>query len=155
MPGAVENLARLGLALPDATPPDLPFVPYSLWNGLLTISGQIPVVDDEVRFIGIVGATIDVEAAQAAARLCTLHVIAQISAACGGDLERVERVLRIGGYVASAPGFTQQSQVINGASELINAVFGTRGQHARTAIGVAGLPLGVAVEVEAVVALRR
>jgi enamine deaminase RidA (YjgF/YER057c/UK114 family) len=155
MPGAVENLARMGLTLPEATPPDLPFVPYSHWNGIVTISGQIPVVGDEVRYIGIVGAAIDLETAQAAARLCTLHVIAQINAACGGDLERVERVLRIGGYVASAPGFTQQSQVINGASDLINAVFGDRGQHARTAIGVAGLPLGVAVEVDAVVALRR
>ncbi|HEX9448408.1 MAG TPA: RidA family protein [Dongiaceae bacterium] len=154
MISASENLARLGLILPDATPPDLPFAPYTLGNGVLIVSGQIPLLHDEVQFIGRVGAEIDLEAAQAAARLCALHVIAQIDAACGGDLERVEQILRVGGYVASAPGFIEQSQVINAASELINAVFGQRGQHARTALGVAGLPLGVAVEVDAIVAIR-
>lgn len=155
MISACENLARMGLTLPAATPPDLPFAPFALHDGLLVVSGQIPELQDDVKFVGRVGAEIDLASAQAAARLCTLHVIAQIEAACDGDLERVERVLRIGGYVASAPGFTQQSQVMNAASELINAVFGSRGQHARTAIGVAGLPLGVAVEVDAIVAIRR
>ena len=118
------------------------------------VSGQIPVKDEKVVFIGRVGEDIDLVAAQVAAELCALHVIAQINAACEGDLERVERILRIAGYVASAPGFNQQTQVINGASDLFNSVFGKRGRHARTAIGVAGLPLGVAVEVDAVVAIR-
>ena len=151
---AKENLAARGFVLPDATPPDLPFAPFSLWKGLLMVSGQIPVKDEKVVFIGRVGEDIDLVAAQVAAELCALHVIAQINAACEGDLERVERILRIAGYVASAPGFNQQTQVINGASDLFNSVFGKRGRHARTAIGVAGLPLGVAVEVDAVVAIR-
>jgi enamine deaminase RidA (YjgF/YER057c/UK114 family) len=151
---AKENLAALGLELPDATPPDLPFAPFSLWKGLLMVSGQIPIKNNKVVFIGRVGEDIDLVAAQQAAELCALHAIAQINSACEGDLERVERILRIGGYVASAPGFNQQTQVINEASELFNNIFGERGRHARTAIGVAGLPLGVAVEIDAVVAIR-
>jgi enamine deaminase RidA (YjgF/YER057c/UK114 family) len=151
---AKENLAARGLVLPDATPPDLPFAPFSLWNGLLMVSGQIPIKDDQIVFIGRVGEGIDLGTAQKAAELCALHAIAQINSACDGDLGRVERILRIGGYVASAPGFNLQTQVINGASELFNNIFGERGRHARTAIGVAGLPLGVAVEIDAVVAIR-
>lgn len=151
---AKQNLAARGIVLPDAAPPDLPFAPFSLWKGLLMVSGQIPIKDDHVVFIGRVGEDIDLVTAQEAAELCALHAIAQINSACEGDLERVERILRIGGYVASAPGFNQQTQVINGASKLFNCIFGERGRHARTAIGVAGLPLGVAVEVDAVVAIR-
>ncbi|OWK25482.1 hypothetical protein AJ87_09600 [Rhizobium yanglingense] len=151
---AKENLAARGLVLADATPPKFAFSPFTLWKGLLTVSGQIPMKDDKVAFVGRVGEEIDLVDAQAAAELCALRVIAQIDAACEGDLERVERILRIGGYVASSPEFNQQTQVINGASDLFNSVFGERGRHARTAIGVAGLPFGVAVEVDAVVAIR-
>ena len=151
---AQANLDALGLTLPAAGIAGFPFAPHTAWNGLVLVSGQIPIEDGDVRHVGKVGRDIDFEAARAAARLCALHVIARLRDACDGDLERVERVLRIGGYVNAVPEFTEQSQVINAASELVNAVFGERGRHARAAIGVGSLPLGVAVEVDAIAAIR-
>lgn len=146
------RLAELGLTLPDAAPPAANYVPFVEHRGLLHIAGQIPFDADGQLIRGKLGAGMDVDAGRAAAERCAIGIIAQIAAA--GALERVERVLKLGVFVASAPGFTDQPKVGNGASDLMVSVFGDAGRHARSAVGVAELPLGVAVEVDAIVALR-
>jgi enamine deaminase RidA (YjgF/YER057c/UK114 family) len=114
------------------------------------ISGQIPLKDGKPQFIGKVGDGISLEEAQAAAKLCGVNVLAQLSAACDGNLDRVVRCLKLGVFVNAVPDYTQQPEVANGASDLMVAVFGDAGKHARAAVGVGSLPRGVAVEVEAV-----
>jgi enamine deaminase RidA (YjgF/YER057c/UK114 family) len=119
-------------------------------GNLVFVSGQITVWNGEFRYQGKIGQDLGVEDGQAAARLCALNIIAQLKAACGGDLDRVVRIIRLGGFVNSTPDFTDQPKVINGASDLMAEVFGDKGKHARAAVSAAALPLGVAVEVEAV-----
>jgi len=121
---------------------------YGLRN-LVFISGQICQWNGELRFIGKLGAGISIAEAQAAARLCALNILAHLRVACGGDLDRVRRIVRLGGFVNCTPEFTDMPQVVNGASDLMVAVFGDLGRHARAAVGVSSLPGGVAVEVEA------
>jgi|SRR5476649_2153393 len=123
-------------------------------EGLLWISGQVPRFNETVRYKGIVGDSITVEDAQKAARLCTANFLSILAAACGGDLGKVERVVRITGYVRGVSDFTSQSQVINAASETLVNLFGDRGRHARSAIGVYSLPEGASVEIEGVVRLK-
>lgn len=151
MSSAIEQrLADLGLTLPDAAAPAANYVPYTVAGGLLFVSGQVPVRDGKVAFTGKLGGAADVERGQEAARLCALNVLAQARTACGGDLGRLRRCVRLGGFVASAPGFTDQHKVINGASDLIAAALGEAGRHARFAVGCSALPLDAAVEVEAI-----
>jgi len=107
-----------------------------------------------VKFTGLLGAEVDIATGRAAARLCGLNILAQAKAACGGDLDRVARCVKLGGFVASAPGFTQQPQVVNAASELMQEVFGEIGRHARFAVGTNILPLNAAVEIEAIFQLH-
>lgn len=147
------RLAELQLTLPNAAPPAANYVPFVEHDGLLHIAGQIPFGEDGQLIKGKLGEGLDVAAGAAAARRCAIGIIAQIAAA--GALERVERVLKLGVFVASASGFTDQPKVGNGASDLMVEVFGEAGRHARSAVGVAELPLGVAVEVDAIIALRR
>jgi enamine deaminase RidA (YjgF/YER057c/UK114 family) len=154
MPGTIDaRLAELGLTLPAAPAPAANYVPFVVSGTMLYVSGQIS--QDEGGLIkGRLGADMDVEAGAAAARRCALSLMAQARAACGGDLDRVARVVKLVGFVNSTPDFTDQPKVINGASDLMVAVFGDAGRHARSAVSAASLPLGVAVEIEAILELH-
>ena len=146
------KLAELGLTLPEAAAPVAAYVPVVIAGGLAHVSGQLPFVEGRlVR--GRLGEDVSLEEGYAAARACGLMLIAQLKAALG-SLDRVERIVKLGGYVNSAADFTDQPKVVNGASELMVALFGEPGKHARSAIGVPTLPLGAAVEVDAIVAVR-
>lgn len=145
------KLAELGLTLPQAAAPVAAYIPAVEAGGLLHLSGQLPFRDGAV-VTGRLDEDLSLEEGQEAARLCGLMVLAQVKAALGG-FERVRRVVKLGVFVNSAPGFTDQPKVANGASELMAAVFGEAGRHARAAVGVAALPLGAAVEVDAVIEL--
>ncbi len=149
MPGKIEaKLAELGITLPSAMPPMANYVPYVRTGNLVVVSGQVPAVDGKIAVIGKIGIEISVEKGQEAARLCFTNVLTHLRAACGGDLDRVVRVVRLGGFVASPPQFTQHALIMNGASDLAVAVFGDAGRHARSTIGVPALPGDAAVEVE-------
>lgn len=149
-----ERLAELGIELPTAPAPAAAYVPWVRTGDLVMTAGQIPVVDGTPISTGKVGAEVDLEAAQAAARQCAINVVAQVRAAVG-ELSAVTRVVKLTVFVASAPDFHQQHLVANGASELVAEVFGPEvGPHARSAVGTAVLPLDVPVEVEAVVEVR-
>ncbi len=151
MAGRIEaRLAELGIEIPQAAAPVANYVGHVVTGNLVFVSGQVPVVAGEFQYIGTVGADLTLEDGQAAARICAVNIIAQLEAACGGDLDRVQRIVKLGGFVCSVAGFTQQPQVINGASDLMVDVFGERGRHARAAVSSNGLPVGVCVEVDAV-----
>jgi enamine deaminase RidA (YjgF/YER057c/UK114 family) len=143
------RLAELGLALPPVATPAGVYVP-AVWTGSLVFTaGQVPLVDGAMAVVGKLGAEIDTEFGAQLARICALNALAAVDALAG--LDTVVRVVKVVGFVASAPGFTAQPAVLNGASELLGAVFGAAGAHARSAVGVAELPLGAPVEVELVV----
>ncbi|MBP2277948.1 MULTISPECIES: RidA family protein [Sphingomonas] len=144
-----RKLSELGLALPAAAAPVASYVPTVDAHGLLHISGQLPFKDGAV-ITGRLGESVDLEAGAAAAQACALMLVAQIKAALGG-LHRVERIVKLGVFVNSTADFTDQPKVANGASDLMVALFGEAGKHARSAVGVAALPLGAAVEVDAIV----
>lgn len=148
-----QRLAELGITLPQAAAPVASYVPAVEVNGLLHISGQISFAEDGSLITGRLGEDVDLAGGQAAARRCGIMLLAQIKAALG-SLDRVERVVKLGVFVNSAGHFTDQPKVANGASELMQEVFGEAGRHARSAVGVPVLPLGVAVEVDAIVAIR-
>ena len=144
---AAERLAALGLTLPPVTPPVAAYVPALRTGAYVYVSGQVPVVDGKLPATGKVGGSVSAEEAAGLARICALNALAAAAEAAGG-LEAIHRIVKVVGFVASAPGFNGQPQVINGASELLIEVFGEAGRHARSAIGVAELPLGAPVEVE-------
>lgn len=144
------RLKELNLALPDAPAPVANYVPAVRSGNTLYVSGQIPLEGGKPQFIGRLGREFGVEQGQQAARLCALNVLAQARTALDGELDRIVRCVRVGGFVACTPEFTDQPQVVNGASDLFVAVLGDAGRHARAAVGCASLPRGVAVEVEAV-----
>jgi enamine deaminase RidA (YjgF/YER057c/UK114 family) len=143
-----ERLKELKIELPKAAAPAANYVPYTISGRLLFVAGQIPILNGQLKFVGTVGQDLSIEDGQAAARLCALNLIAQAKAACGGNLDKVGRVLKLVGYVQCATGFKDQPKVINGASDLMVQVFGDLGRHARAAVGTNALPLGVATEVE-------
>ena len=148
-----QRIAELGITLPEPAAPVAAYVPAVEAGGLLHISGQISVDEGGNLIKGRLGEDMDVDAGTEAARRCGIMLIAQMKAALG-SLDRVERVVKLGAFVSSAPSFTDQPKVANGASELMQQVFGEAGRHARSAVGVAVLPLGVAVEVDAIVAVK-
>lgn len=148
-----QRLAELGIELPQPAAPVASYVPAVEHGGLLHISGQISFAEDGSLILGRLGENMDLEAGVAAARRCGIMLLAQMKAALG-DLSRVDRIVKLGVFVNSAPGFTDQPKVANGASELMQEVFGETGRHARSAVGVTVLPLGVAVEVDAIVAVK-
>jgi enamine deaminase RidA (YjgF/YER057c/UK114 family) len=155
MAGKIEaRLQELKLELPAASTPAANYVPFVRTGNLIFMAGQIPVWNGERRFIGKLGRDFSVEQGQEAAKLCGLNLIAQLRSALDGDLDRVVRCVRLGGFVNSMPDFTQQPLVVNGASDLMVAVFGEGGRHARTAVGVNVLPADVAVEVEGTFEIR-
>ncbi|MCI4660854.1 MAG: RidA family protein [Neomegalonema sp.] len=154
MAGIIEaRLQELGLSLPDAPAPAANYVPFQRSGNQLFISGQISAGPDGL-ITGKLGADFSVEQGQAAAKACALALIAQARAALGGDLDRVAQVVKLGGFVNCTADFTDHPKVINGASDLMVAVFGENGRHARAAVGCSALPLGVAVEIEAVFEVR-
>lgn len=144
------RLAELSITLPEPVAPVANYVPFVQSGNQVFISGQVSISADGLTK-GTLGKDMDVEAGQAAARLCAINLIAQFKQACGGDLDRVKRVVKLGGFVAAAPGFTEIPQVINGCSDLMVEVFGDAGRHARSAVSCPVLPLGAAVEVDAVI----
>lgn len=146
------KLAELGLELPEAAAPVAAYVPTVTAGGLMHVSGQLP-FKDGVVMTGRLGEDRDLAYGQEAAERCGLMVVAQIEKALGG-FDRVERIVKLGVFVNSAPGFTDQPQVANGASELMEKLFGEAGRHARAAVGVAVLPRGAAVEIDAIVAVK-
>lgn len=151
MAGTVEaRLKAKGIDLPAAPSPAANYVPFVRSGALLFISGQVPVEDGRLPYVGVVGKDISLEQGQAAARLCAINILAQAKAALDGDLDRVKRCVRLGGFVRSSADFTEQPEVVNGASHLMVEAFGEAGKHARAAVGTNALPRGVAVEVEAV-----
>lgn len=150
MAGKIDaRLAELSITLPQATAPVANYVPYVVSGKLVHISGQITMENGELKFVGKLGKDYDVETGQKAARLCALNLIAQLKSAIG-DLDKVTRVVKLNAFVNSAPEFTDQPKVVNGASDTMVEVFGEAGKHARSAVGVASLPLGVAVEIDGI-----
>ncbi|KJS09943.1 MAG: endoribonuclease [Hoeflea sp. BRH_c9] len=155
MTDSVESrLAARNIVLPDAAPPAANYVPYVVSGSLLFVSGQLPLENGALAVKGLLGRDVDVAAGQCAAELCAINILAQAKAALGGDLERIVRVVKLGGFVASDPAFTDQHLVVNGASNLIADLLGDRGKHARAAVGTACLPLNAAVEIDAVIEVR-
>jgi enamine deaminase RidA (YjgF/YER057c/UK114 family) len=150
-PGA--RLASMGLTLPKVSPPVAAYVPAVRTGSYVYTAGQLPVVDGQLLATGKVGADIGVAEAAALARTCALNALAAAASVTGG-LDRIRRVVKVTGFVASAPTFTQQAQVVNGASELLIEVFGEAGRHARSAVGMAVLPLNAPVEVELIAEVR-
>ena len=153
MSGAADRLAALGLTLPPVTAPVAAYVPALRTGSYVYVSGQLPVVGGKLPAVGKVGAEVSAEDAAAMARTCALNALAAAASVAGG-LEAIRRIVKVTGFVASAPGFTGQPQVINGASELLIEVFGEEGKHARSAVGVAELPLNAPVEVELIAEVR-
>ncbi len=150
MPGKIDaRLQELNITLPAPPAPVASYVPYVVTGNMVFISGQVTMADGGLKYIGKVGADISLEDGKAAARLCAINVIAQVKAACGGDLDRVTRCVKVGVFVNAMPDFTQHPEVANGASDLFQEVFGDAGKHARAAVGAGSLPRGVATEVEA------
>lgn len=150
MSGRIDGrLKELGIELAQPTAPVANYVPYTVSGNLVVVSGQVTLWGGKVEYVGKLGRDVSVEDGQKAARLCALNILTHLKGACGGDLDRVKRVVRLGGFVNCTPDFTDQPQVVNGASNLMVEVFGDAGKHARAAVGVVSLPLGVAVEVEA------
>ena len=151
MVGRIDaRLSELGIELPEAVAPVANYVPYVVVGNTIFTAGQITLVGTEVKYAGILGQDISIEDGYKAARLCGLNLLAQVKAACGGDLDRVKRVVKLGGFVRCVPEFVDQPKVINGASDLMVEVFGDAGRHARFAVGAASLPLGAAVEIDSI-----
>ena len=153
MSGAAERLAALGLTLPPVTAPVAAYVPAVRTGMYVYTSGQLPTVDGKLPAVGKVGDEVSAQDAAGMARTCALNALAAAASAAGG-LAGIRRIVKVTGFVASAPGFGGQAQVINGASELLIEVFGEDGKHARSAIGVAELPLNAPVEVELIAEAR-
>jgi enamine deaminase RidA (YjgF/YER057c/UK114 family) len=151
MTGTIDSrLAQLGIDLPSPPAPVASYVPYVIAGNIVFISGQVTLAADGLKYVGIVGKDLSLDEGKAAARLCAINVLAQLKAAVNGNLDRVRRCVRLGIFVNAVPEYTQHPEVANGASDLIQEVFGEAGRHARAAVGAGSLPRNVAVEVEAV-----
>ena len=155
MSGTVEaRLAQLGLDVPTAPTPAANYIPWVRTGNLVYIAGQVPMKDGAYRWVGKVGAEWSMDEGKQAAREVALNILSQLKAALDGDLNRVVRAVKLNGFVNCVPDFVHQPAVINGASELMIEVFGDAGRHARSAVGVASLPFGVAVEIDGVFEVR-
>jgi enamine deaminase RidA (YjgF/YER057c/UK114 family) len=148
-----ENLKKLGIVIPPASPPLFNYVAVTIHNGVAYVAGHIPREGTNILFTGKLGGDITLDQGKEAARVCIVQALSSLQGALG-NLNRVEQVLKMVGFVASAPGFVDQPKVIDAASDLIVAIFGDKGRHARSAIGVAELPRGVPVEIELIVAVK-
>lgn len=143
-----DRLAELGISLPKPMAPVATYVPITIAGSLVIVSGQLPAIDGKVAVTGKLGAGVTIDEGQHAARLCLINILAQLQSALPGGLDSIAKVLRLGGFIAATPDFSQHATVMNGASDLTVAAFGEAGRHARSTIGVASLPLNAAVEVE-------
>ena len=151
MTGEVDaRIAAAGIEIPDAPSPAANYVPYVIAGNMVFVSGQVPFVGADRQFIGKVGKDFTLEEGQAAARVVALNIIAQVRAACDGDLDRVVACVKLGGFVNCTPDFVKLPLVINGASDLMVEVFADKGRHARFAVGAPALPFDVAVEIDAI-----
>jgi enamine deaminase RidA (YjgF/YER057c/UK114 family) len=151
MAGRIETrLMELDIVLPAPPAPVASYVPYVVTGNLVFISGQVTLAADGLKYVGTIGKELSIEDGKAAARLCAINVVAQLKAACDGDLERVRRCAKLGVFINAVASFTQHPEVANGASDLIVDIFGDAGRHARAAVGAGSLPRNVAVEVEAI-----
>ncbi|MCB1363281.1 MAG: RidA family protein [Rhodobacteraceae bacterium] len=148
-----DRLEKMGVSLPDAPAPAANYVPFVTVDDIVYVSGQIS-TDENGLILGKLGENMDVEAGAAAARRCAINLLAQVRAACEGDLDRLVRVVKLTGFVNSTAGFTDQPKVINGASDFLVEALGDAGRHARSAVSAASLPLGVAVEIEGIFQIR-
>lgn len=147
-----NNLKEQGIILPTPVPPVANYVPFVITGSLLSISGQIPVDSDgNFPYIGKVGVEVSEEDAVKAARLCAINIISQAKSACGGDLGRVVRIVKLGAFVNCTDSFPGQPAIVNGASDLMVAIFGDAGRHSRSAVGTNSLPLNVPVEIDALI----
>ncbi len=148
-----QKLKELNLELPDAPKPVAAYIPAKQTGNLVFTAGQLPMVNGELISKGLLGQDVEIDAANKAARICTLNALAAIKGLIG-DLDRIKQIVRVVGYVASVPTFTQQPAVVNGASELLLEIFGENGKHARSAVGMAVLPLNASVEIELTVEIE-
>lgn len=149
-----SRLSARSIVLPQAAAPAANYLPYVITGSLLFVSGQLPMENGAIAVKGLLGRDVELASGQRAAELCAINILAQAKAALGGDLGRIARVVKLSGFVASDPAFTDQHLVINGASNLIAEVLGEAGKHARAAVGMACLPLNAAVEIDAVIEIR-
>ncbi len=149
--GVEEKLKEMGIVLPTAPKPVAAYVPAVQAGNLVFVSGQLPFVDGKIKYTGKLGKDLTIAEGYEAAKLCAINALSIVKSVIGDDWSKVQRIVRLSGFVASADGFTDQPKVINGASEFFQAVFGTAGEHARSALGVNELPLGAAVELEVIV----
>ena len=147
------KIEGLGLKLPDAPKPVAAYIPAKQSGNLVFTAGQLPMVNGELISKGLLGQDVEIDEANKAARICTLNALAAIKGVIG-DLDRIKHIVRVVGYVASVPTFTQQPAVVNGASELLLEIFGENGKHARSAVGMAVLPLNASVEIELTVEVK-
>ena len=145
-----QRLKELNIELDEASVPAGSYVPYVITNNLVFISGQLPFIDGKLTIKGKVGDNVSLDDAVKMSEACAKALLSQLKAACNGNLDNVHKVVKLGGFVASAPNFTDQPKVINGASDLIVNIFGDKGKHSRFAVGVAALPLNVPVEIDGV-----
>ncbi len=151
MAGKIESrLQELGIELPEAAAPAANYIPYVVSGKLIFVAGQITLKDGKIEYTGKVGEDLSVDDGYQAARLCGLNLLAQAKAAAGGDLDKIKRVVKLGGFVNSGPDFSNQPEVINGASDLMVDVFGDNGKHARFAVSAGSLPRNVAVEIDGI-----
>ena len=152
MAGRIDlRLAELGINVPEAAVPVANYVAFTISGNTVHVAGQLPMENGKVKYVGLVGDEVTVDDGAAAAQLCALNIIAQMKAACGGDLDRVVRILKLNGFVNAPAGFADQPAVINGASNLMVEVFGEAGKHARSAVGMGSLPFNASVEIDAIV----
>ena len=149
-----QKLQELGIKVPAPGEAAGNYVPHVITGNLVFLAGQVPIEDGVRKFIGKLGHDMSVEEGQKAARLCALNLLARLKAACGGDLDRVVRCVKLTGFVNAAPEFGDHPKVVNGASDLMVEVFGDAGRHARSAVGMGSLPFGVAVEVEGIFEIK-
>ena len=154
MSAIAKRLSELNITLPTASTPVASYVPYVITGNLVFISGQLPYENGVAKITGRLGENVDIETGQRAAYHCGLNVLTHLQNACGGDLDRVARCIKLGGFIASTPDFFDHPQVMNGASQLIEQVLGDKGKHARFAVGVAVLPKNAAVEVDAIFEIK-
>jgi enamine deaminase RidA (YjgF/YER057c/UK114 family) len=148
-----SRLKEIGLSLPDAPKPVAAYIPAKQTGNLVFTAGQLPMVNGELISKGLLGQNVEIDEAYKAARICTLNALAAIKGVIG-DLDRIKQIVRVVGYVASVPTFTQQPAVVNGTSELLLEIFGENGKHARSAVGIAVLPLNASVEIELTVEIK-
>ena len=145
-----QRLKELNIELDDASVPAGSYVPYVITNNLVFISGQLPFINGKLTIKGKVGDNVSLDDAVKMSEACAKALLSQLKAACNGNLDKVNKVVKLGGFVASDPNFTDQPKVINGASDLIVNIFGDKGKHSRFAVGVAALPLNVPVEIDGI-----